>query len=396
MNIDRCYSRLPGSSGFVNYRIAQMRILRLTIPANVNSIGQYSFMDCKSIKSVSFSGTAISSIPHSMFSGCTSLESINIPSSITTIGDYAFSACKSLKNVTVTSGTTNYGSHVFDDCKIDEFYYQGTLQNWCSINFADRTSNPKSNTEKLYINGAEIAGTLTIPESLSSISSYAFYGWGNISIVNFGTNSQVASIGNGAFRSCTGIKSVQLPSGVISIGSEAFQGCVSLESITMQSAVKSIGDFAFLGCEVLNNVAIPNSVTSIGNYAFSGCLKLSNITLSSAIDTIAGGLFYGCVSLTQITIPSNVEIIYDSAFEYCSYLTSIAIPANVEEIGQYVFNGCRNLTSISFANAGGWKYYDSRKLMEERKEGKTIDFSDPIQTAIWLTGEKSFRFFARG
>ena len=51
---------------------------------------------------------------------------------------------------------------------------------------------------------------------------------------------------------------------VTSIGSQAFRGCSALTSINIPSSVTSIDGSAFEGCSALTSINIPSSVTSIG------------------------------------------------------------------------------------------------------------------------------------
>ena len=91
---------------------------------------------------------------------------------------------------------------------------------------------------------------------------------------------------------------------VTSIGNYAFRNCSGLTSITIPNSVTSIGSSAFSGCSKLTSVTIPNSVTSIENQAFSGCSKLTSITIPNSVTSIGGSAFYGCSGLTSVTIPT--------------------------------------------------------------------------------------------
>ena len=158
----------------------------------------------------------------------------------------------------------------------------------------------------------------------------------------------MTSIGNHAFRDCSGLTSVTIPNSVTSIGNYAFTNCSGLTSVTIPNSVTSIGISAFEGCTSLTSVTIPNSVMSIGTFAFFFCSSLTSITIPNSVTSIGDYAFYYCESLTSITIPNSVTSIGDYAFYYCKSLTSITIPNFVTSLGTNSFAGCLGLTSITF------------------------------------------------
>ena len=89
--------------------------------------------------------------------------------------------------------------------------------------------------------------------------------------------NSVTSIGDDAFRECSGLTSVTIPNSVTSIGDEAFRDCSGLTSVTIPNSVTSIGSWAFSGCSGLTSVTIPNSVTIIDYSAFSSCSNLEDV-----------------------------------------------------------------------------------------------------------------------
>jgi len=105
----------------------------------------------------------------------------------------------------------------------------------------------------------------------------------------------VTSIGNGAFRGCSGLTSITIPNSVTSIGYEAFRDCSGLTSITIPNSVTSIGSRAFRECSGLTSFTIPNSVTSIGGSAFEGCSGLTSVTIPNSVTSIGDAAFGGCI-----------------------------------------------------------------------------------------------------
>ena len=135
------------------------------------------------------------------------------------------------------------------------------------------------------------------------------------------------------------------------IGDYAFKNCSDLTSLTLPSSVTRIGDYAFYNCSGLTSLTLPSSVTRIGDYAFYNCSGLTSLTLPSSVTSIGEFAFRYCSGLTSLTIPSGVTSIGMSAFEYCSSLTSLTLPSSVNEIGIYAFHGCSGLTSLTLPSS---------------------------------------------
>ena len=154
---------------------------------------------------------------------------------------------------------------------------------------------------------------------------------------------------------------------VTSIGESAFRECSGLTSITIPNSVTSIGEFAF-AVTGLTNIRIPNSVTNISNNVFGACTKLVSAVIPNGITTIAKELFYNCPALTSIEIPNSVTSIGERTFAYCTGLTSITIPNSVTSIERYAFNGCSNVETLyiggSVASIGGDAFAGCEKITE--------------------------------
>ena len=133
------------------------------------------------------------------FSGCNSLTSVTIPSSVTSIGDNALCGCRCLTSINVEDENTNYMS--------DE---SGVLFN-------------KAKSKLICYPAGNLRTQYTIPNSVTNIGDYAFFNCSKLNSVTI--PNYVASIGRDAFYGCTGFTSITIPESVTSIKSGAFENC---------------------------------------------------------------------------------------------------------------------------------------------------------------------------
>ena len=232
----------------------------------------------------------------SAFEHYENIQAINIPYSITSIGDGAFNWCESLTQVTLNS-----------DAIVSTDYTQYSISNIFGYQVEE------------YIIGNRV----------TSIGHRAFYNYDGI---HYGKENNLTS--------------VTIGNSVTSIGSEAFYGCSNLVSASLPEGVTSIGDEAFKGCSSLSSINIPESVTSIEQMAFCACSSLTSITIPEGVSIISLAVFMNCSSLTSINIPKSATVIDSQAFSYCNSLTSINIPNSVTTIGSGAFEECESLTSV--------------------------------------------------
>lgn len=88
---------------------------QINIPDSVTSIGHSAFWSCKSLKQINIPD-GVTSIGNGAFSRCESLEQINIPDNVTSIGDSAFEGCSSLRQINIPAGVTSIGFSAFWGC----------------------------------------------------------------------------------------------------------------------------------------------------------------------------------------------------------------------------------------------------------------------------------------
>ncbi|MDE6534584.1 MAG: leucine-rich repeat domain-containing protein, partial [Muribaculaceae bacterium] len=236
------------------------------------------------------------------------------------------------------------GDLAFCDCGELTEVYGSDIEAWCKIAFGTSSSNPLSYAHHLFLNGEEVEG-LVIPNSLTKIGNYTFYG-------------------------CSSLTSVEIPNSVTSIGNDVFNGCSGLTSVKIGNSVTTIGDHAFSGCIGLTSVDIPNSVTSIGNYAFGDCSGLTNIIIEDGETPLSlgynvdrsyadgQGLFYDC-PIETLYLGRDLSYQIDQRYGYSPFygiksLKEVTIGNSVSRIGPYAFQNCSGLKSVHISDMAAW------------------------------------------
>ena len=254
----------------------------IVLPASVNRLGQYAFMNCTNLKSINLPVTQ-KTLPISFMEGCSSLESIELPATLTTINQDAFYGCSSLKNVNLHEGITTIYQRAFQNCKLE---------------------------------------SVTIPSTVTSIGSSAFKGNPTKSVTWLPANCSVGTGDNAPFYGSQ-ITSFVFGDSVKTIPGYLCYQMNKLDSVTLPEKLTTIGQYAFNGCSLFKNVTIPASVTSIGTYAFAFCTSLKNFEFPKGIKTVATSVLEGCTALEDVIIPASVTTISQDAFYNCSKLVSI-------------------------------------------------------------------------
>ena len=301
--------------------------------------------------------TGMTGIDQSAFEGCSSLESIKLPKSITRIDDSnystgrAFRNCTSLSSVNLSACTAleMIGEHAFEGCS--------SLQ------------------------------TIMIPASVKYISSDAFRYCTALTTVTIPENSQLESLhGNGYYDSVNS-----------SYKHGAFYGCQSLQSIWLPPTLKQIGEYAFSNCIALTSINIPNSVESLGSHAFDDCRALQHISIPGSVQTISQAAFYDCYNLSEVILHEGLKTIDREAFFCCTSLHELEFPASLTTIGYYryesnVFYGVefRSGTDDQGNEYHGVKFKGSTPPSFERADtkisGKHWDDTANDGAGAWVDG----------
>lgn len=236
----------------------------------------------------------------------------------------------------------------------------------------------------------EAISGVTIPSNVKTIEAGAFQ---CCRLTNVSLNN-VTSIGDHAFRRCTELTSITIPSTVSELGINPFAGCDNLTSISVannnanyysngnaiyekntdklitginttiiSNDTKSIGDYAFEFLTGMTGISIPDGVTSIGEYAFSDCTGLSWVYIPSSVNSIGDNAFSCCDNLQSVYVgivePINIDNIFYNDNE----------PRVYENAALYVPDGSKS----AYKAATNWKKFNT---IYEFSESPYIIFAD--------------------
>ena len=275
VNILQSYYTISSGGGYIKETIYQ----------GLGIIGEGAFRYCTSLSKISFPNS-LSIIGENAFQGCSDLVSIKLPSNIKSIGTEAFSGCSGMTSFEISDNFTIIGSRilygcnnlkvinstikepnpiskdVFDGISDEAVLYVPTgtttvykeTEGWNSINtildgFFTGDIFSGNSIEGININfrvinkdkkTAEVYGTY---RGAGTGHGGVYYPTekcdpavpsntvGNLTIPQTILGLTITGVGANAFRSCSGLSSVVIPSGVTYIGGSAFCGCSSLTDL---------------------------------------------------------------------------------------------------------------------------------------------------------------------
>lgn len=183
--------------------------------------------------------------------------------------------------------------------------------------------------------------------------------------------TQTNVVGKAMLASCEKLKRIVLPLQTTKIEADAFRNCSSLHTIEVPTLVESIETSA--GCTALAEInvqagnshysskdgvllsgdgksilwfpmgkegeyTLPSTVTTVGDYAFRNC-RIETFHFADGLTSIGKYAFYNS-SVKEVSLPSTVKQIPTGLFQKCADLTTVHLGKNTELLGDYVFDGC--------------------------------------------------------
>ena len=386
----------------------------INIPNNVTIIGESCFAENTKLEKVTI-GTGCKELPTNIFSGCSALASVVLNDGLETISDAAFANCKSLESINIpgtvgTVGTTQtsgsdklpfyncaslksvkfedgtlpltlgvwyrdgydelQGCGLFDSCPLEEVYI-GRNISYKKVGYAfgyerDFSESPIRYGYSAFYNQPKLA-KVTISSTVTEIPAYLFYKNASLTLtslpkvkkigasafqdcsklttLNLGQDLQV--VGNDAFNGCSNVTKLTFPDATTTIGARAFQNCSSVTEVTVGKELKTIGASAFLNCKSFTALLLPDVFTTMGESAFEDCIKLTVAKLGKSLTAVPARAFKNCIALSEMRVPATAKSIGDEAFYNDYTLAVVSMKEGLETIGERVFYNNRGILEFS-------------------------------------------------
>lgn len=286
-------------------------------------IADYAFYNSAAV--IAIIPNSVQVIGRAAFYNSQALSTVSLPAGLKVIDEYTFYRCRMLHTIELPTSLQRIERSAFYGC-------------------ANLGTGPRADKDD---DGNFV---FTVPDGVTSIGAYAFYGVGVSStdeasgetyvsgVAEIRLPAGLTSIGDNAFANCVSIRRVTVPAGVTSLGLRAFYRCTRLQTVTL-NGVNALPERAFYGCAQLQELHMPH-VTTVGDYAFYGCASLTEFPAQN-VTHIGTAAFYGA-GLRSFDF-SGVTEVGAQAFRNNKELTGVLLSDTVR-LGDHVFYGCNNLT----------------------------------------------------
>ena len=332
-------------------------LTQVTIPASVSEAsGNYWFEDCDNLTLIILED-GLQKIPNRAFANLKTNFTIELPETLTVIGEGAFYGCSGLTQVTLPSALEKIDGSGFRDCKsLESILIPDTVTEiwgwaFCNCDALTEISIPAGVTvpgDGNWFIDCDNLTSITLAEGMTEIPSRAFQNLKTAFTISI--PDTVTVIRDNVFRDCTALAEVSLPTGLVNIGYNAFRNCDALTQVTIPASVSELsGDYWFEDCDNLTAITLEEGMTVIPDSAFRNLKTDFTISIPDTVTRIQNNAFCGCTGLTRIDLPDGIAIIDYNAFYDCTALAEVALPTGLTHLGDRVFYNCDALTEMELS-----------------------------------------------
>lgn len=341
----------------------QEGVTKINLPETITIVGELSFLDCASLTEVNLPQT-VERIDQGVFYGCKSLPTVTLPLNMKQIPYSFFRNCESLTTIGIPQGVKEIAQCSFDGCK-----------SLASITIPEGVTL----IDGLAFRDCEKLTSFKIPASCDSIGTAAFggcYGLAAFEVADGNTRysasdgilyshsttlaaypqgkkdssltipDQVTAIGEGAFYGDRTLSLVTLPASAVELQRYSFAFCEKLKEIKLNDGLLVVGSHAFYTCPLLAKADLPATLKRVDDNAFFNNTKLAEVNFPSTLESIGKIAYYGCTSVKSFDIPEGITEILINTFAKCTALTSVTLPSTLETIGEFAFNDDKSLSCV--------------------------------------------------
>ena len=314
----------------------------VTVPALIDkypvaALGEKSFAHQETVRTI-YIEDGVEELCEKATWGCTNLQDIYIPASVTRIGKQAIQGKK--RRIHAPEGSV--AQAFAQENKIPFFAEAGI-----AATAEEEKPEPAVRESEKPLTAAEwkkIWSYTKLPDGTLRLDSYK------------GSDEEVVLP-----PEITGSKVTVIGKQALSPSAPGAKGIIwkqrqRIRSITIPDTVTTIEDGAFAYCKELTDISVPDSVVTIGKEAFEQCAKLKSVVLP-AHDCILGyGMFFFCQELEKVWLPAGLKELGKTSalkgmFAYCGKLSKLVLPDGLEQIGRNAFLGCASLSELSVPNS---------------------------------------------
>lgn len=391
-----------GSFAFV----ASTGLNSVTIPSSVTSIQSWAFLSCSALTAPTIP-SSVTLLGDGAFGGCTSITSITIPTSVDSIGKYIFCGCSHLTDIHVDAANTTFSSEdgvLYNKDKTTLLAYPAGKP------ATSYTISSSVDTIGGYAFGyCKGLTSIIIPSSVTYITGAAFCECTGLTSMTI--PSSVTFLNNNPFYGCTGLTAIYVdPANLYNASMDGVLYSKNLHTIicyppsksgssfVIPSSVTYIRSGAFRGCTGLKTVSIPSSVTMIRSEVFSGCTGLTSlyaypttpVDLSSALET-SNDVFLGVDTMNCVLhVPDGSKDLYAAAVQWKAFV-NIVEDANagvnnpsLSGVKVSVLNGLLQISGATVGEAITVYSLQGATLYSQKADAATVTINLPVHGAYMV------------